>query len=358
MATTSYPVNHPLAVKLWSKTLFHEALKETQMYKFMGKGSDSLIQIKDGTQKSAGDRITIGLRMQLSAAGIQGDATLEGQEEALTTYSDNIFIDQLRHAVRSAGKMSEQRITFSIREEAMMGLRDWWADRIDSWAFNQLAGNTTQSDTRYTGNQATIAASTTSGNSRIIFGTVSTTENSLSAESASAEFQLTMLDTAIEMAKVASPLIRPLRVNGEPKYVAFLHPYQVTSLRTDATANRVTWYDTQKARLQGGEPASRNAIYTGALGEYNGVVLHENTRVPLAPSTTTVRRAIFCGAQAAAIAYGREFSSPNKMSWVEETFDYGNQLGVSAGLIAGLKKLQFNGNDFGVIVMASHAEAS
>lgn len=358
MATTSYPVNHPLAVKLWSKTLFHEALKETQMFKFMGKGSDSLIQIKDETQKSAGDRITIGLRMQLTGTGIQGDATLEGQEETLSTFSDNIFIDQLRHAVRSAGKMSEQRITFNIREEAMMGLRDWWADRIDTWAFNQLAGNTTISDTRYSGNQATIAASTTSDNSRIIFGTASTTENSLSAESASAEFQLTMLDTAIEMAKVASPLIRPLRVNGEPKYVAFLHPYQVTSLRTDATANRVTWYDTQKARLQGGEAPSKNAIYTGALGEYNGVILHENTRVPLAPSTTTVRRAIFCGAQAAAIAYGREYSSPNKMSWVEETFDYGNQFGVSAGLIAGLKKLQFNGNDFGVIVMASHAEAS
>ena len=356
MATTSYPVNHPLAVKLWSKTLFHEALKETHASKFMGKTSNSLIQIKDETQKNAGDRIRIGLRMQLSGNGVQGDGTLEGSEESLTTYTDDIFIDQLRHAVRSAGRMSEQRVTFSIREEAMMGLRDWWADRIDTWFFNQISGNTGQSDTRFTGNQATIAPSTTSGNSRIIYGPVSTTENSLSAASASGDFQLTLIDKAITMAKTASPLIRPLRVNGESKYVCFLHPHQVYSLRTDATANRITWYDTQKARVQGGE-MDKNPIFSGALGEYNGVIIHENTRVPIAPSTTTVRRAIFCGAQAAAISYGRESGTPNKMSWVEELFDYGNQLGVSAGMIAGLKKLQFNAIDFGTIVISTHAEA-
>ena len=83
MANTDYAVGHPLAVKLWSKKLMQEALKQTYASKFMGKGSDSLIQIKDDTQKSAGDRITCGLRMQLTGAGVQGDGTLEGNEEAL-----------------------------------------------------------------------------------------------------------------------------------------------------------------------------------------------------------------------------------------------------------------------------------
>ena len=31
MATTEYGVNHPLAVKLWSKKLFHEVMKETSL---------------------------------------------------------------------------------------------------------------------------------------------------------------------------------------------------------------------------------------------------------------------------------------------------------------------------------------
>ena len=355
MADTQYTVNHPLAVKLWSKKLFQDMLKETHAGRFMGTNSNSLIQIKDETQKSAGDRITIGLRMQLSGNGIEGDGTLEGQEESLTTYSDNIFINQLRHAVRSDGRMSEQRVTFSIRDESKSGLADWYADRIDTAFFNQICGNTAQTDTRFTGSQATIAPSTTSGNTRIIYGPDDeTTENSISTASASNNFQLTLLDEAITLAKTASPLIRPIKVNGSSKYVAFLHPYQVYSLRTDATAARVTWYDTQKARVQGGE--MDNPIYNGALGEYNGVIIHENTRVPLAPSTTTVRRAVLCGAQAASIAYGRE-NSDTKMTWVEETFDYGNKLGVSAGMIWGLKKMQFNSIDFGTIVISTHAES-
>jgi hypothetical protein len=110
MASTSYGVNHPLAVKLWSKKLFHEALKTTWVYKFMGTGTNSLLQITEDLQKSEGDRVRTGLRMLLSGAGVQGDATLEGNEEALTTYYDDIFIDQLRHAVRSEGKMCEKRV--------------------------------------------------------------------------------------------------------------------------------------------------------------------------------------------------------------------------------------------------------
>lgn len=353
MANTSYPVNHPLAVKLWSKKLFQDALKETHASRFMGTSSNSLIQIKDETQKSAGDRIRIGLRVQLSGDGVSGDGTLEGQEEALVTYSDDVFIDQLRHAVRSDGKMSEQRVTFSIRDEAKTGLADWYANRIDTAFFNQIAGNTAQADTRYTGSQATIAPSSLTGNTRIIYADDETTENSLSAASASGNFQLTLIDRAISIAKTATPTIRPIRVNGKEHFVCFLHPFQVYSLRTDATANRVTWYDTQKARVQGGE--MDNPIFNGALGEYNGVILHENTRVPLAPSMTTVRRAVFCGAQAASIAYGRE-NSDSKMTWVEEAFDYGNKLGVSAGMIWGLKKMQFNSIDFSTIVISTHAE--
>jgi N4-gp56 family major capsid protein len=355
MATTQYGVNHPLAVKLWSKKLFQEALKETFISRFMGSGTDALIQVKDDLSKSAGDRIRCGLRMQLSGAGVAGDDTLEGQEEALTTYSDNIFIDQLRHAVRSDGKMSEQRVPFSVREEAMMGLRDWWADRMDTAFFNQIAGNTGQADTRYTGSQATTAPTSNTGNMRIIYGVTETTENSLSASaSASNNFQLTLIDRAIVTAKTATPLIRPLRIGGNERYVLFLHPHQVYSLRTDATAGRVTWYDTQKARVQGGE--MDNPIFSGALGEYNGVIIHQATRIPLAPNTTTVRRAVFCGAQAASMATGREHGE-GRMTYYEELFDYGNQLGVEAGMIWGLKKLVFNNIDFGTIVISTHAEA-
>jgi N4-gp56 family major capsid protein len=130
---------------------------------------------------------------------------------------------------------------------------------------------------------------------------------------------------------------------------------QVTDLRIQSAAAG-SWYDIQKAAITGGQ-VTGNPIFTGALGMYNNVILHTAFRVPAVVATqTTVYRSIFCGAQAAAIAYGRD-QGAERFSWVEELFDYGNQLGVSAGTIWGLKKLQFNSQDFGTIVASTYAAA-
>ena len=103
-----------------------------------------------------------------------------------------------------------------------------------------------------------------------------------------------------------------------------------------------------------GKGVRDNPIFTGALGVYNGVILRENPRIPTVVANT--RRAIFCGAQAATFAVGQN-NTPEKMSWVEELFDYENQLGVSAGMIFGAKKSVFNSTDFGVLVMSTYATA-
>jgi hypothetical protein len=91
--------------------------------------------------------------------------------------------------------------------------------------------------------------------------------------------------------------------------------------------------------------------------EYNGVILHESFRIPRIQSTggSQVGRAVLAGAQAVSMAFGRD-NSPNRMSWVEEVFDYGNQLGVSAGCIAGMKKTIYNSADFSTVaVSAAHS---
>jgi N4-gp56 family major capsid protein len=106
-----------------------------------------------------------------------------------------------------------------------------------------------------------------------------------------------------------------------------------------------------------------NPIFQGGsfLGIYNGVAIHESARVVNGVNSTTgaavtnARRAVLCGAQAAVMATGRDDSGPEKMNWVEELFDYNNQLGVAAGMIAGMKKTQFNALDFGTIVFATYA---
>lgn len=351
MANTNYGVNHPLAVKLWSKKLFHEALKTTWIYRFLGTDTNSVIQIKDDLRKSAGDRVRCGLRMLLSGDGIQGDGTLEGNEESLVTFNDDIFIDQIRHAVRSEGKMSEQRVPFSVREESRMGLQDWFADRLDTWFFNQVCGNTAEARTLYTGNQATIAPDA----AHRVWHDGQASEGSLVAANT---MSMALIDKCVAQAKTLSPMIRPIRIDGGNYYVAFLHPFDVYQLRQDASTAG-SWADIQRAAMEGGQ-LTKNPIFSGAIGMWNGVILHEATRIPNIVSTpaagaiTDYRRPVFCGAQAAAMAFGKN-SGPGKMSWVEDTFDYGNQLGVSAGLIGGLKKTVFDSADFSTLVMATYA---
>ena len=187
---------------------------------------------------------------------------------------------------------------------------------------NQLTGNTAVSDTLYTGLNAAVAPSSGTGADRRWLirqqddETDHTTEASLSS---SDTFSLKLLDRAVAIAKTASPLIRPIKVGSQSFYVAFLHPYQVKDLRTNT--NTGDWLDIQKAALSGGDIAD-NPIFTGALGVYNGVVLHEWTRLPTAATGTNAascRRAVFCGAQAVAMAWGSGYSEQPK--YIEDLID-------------------------------------
>jgi len=353
MADTSYGVNHALAVKLWSKKLFVEVLQECIAAKFIGETPGSLFQIKDEMSKTAGDKVTFGLRMQLSGRGTTGDNTQQDQEEQLVTYSDSLIIDQQRNAVRSGGKMSEQRVTFDVREEAKSGLVDWWADRIDTALFNQIGGNTAQSDTAYTGMQATLGPDS---DHHLIAG-AQANEQSLNSGHT---FDLALIDTAVERARTISPGLRPVKAAGDEYWVMFIHPYVVTDMRKNT--NTAQWYDIQKAALTGGN-GNKNPIFTGALGMYNNTILHMDKRVPLGINASTglaiatVRRGIFCGAQSGVVGFGRDYNNVTQFKWVEELFDYENKLGVCAGLVWGAKKTQFNSTDFGAITVATYAAA-
>lgn len=353
MAVTSFATGDNLAVKLWSKKIAVEALKQTWCYKFMGSDDNSVIQIFDDTQKSPGDRVRIPLRRLLVAAGVLGDLTLEGNEERINYYTNDCYIQQLRHAVREGGKFTRQLVPFDIREHARASLQDWWADRIDFWFMNQLCGNTAQTDIRYTGLQSAVAPDT----DHIIYPAGRTTVGDVASATSACVFTLTMIDVAVEKAKSLQVPIRPIMVNGEEKYVMFMHHSVVTDMRTNTNAGQ--WYDIQKAAMQGGN-VTQNPIYTGAIGEYNGTILHASNRMPLAQTAgsavANTRVSVFAGAQACAMAFGRD-NGPERFNWVEDYFDYENQFGVAAGCIAGMVKNTFNGSDFATIALPTWSVA-
>lgn len=374
MATTDFALNDALAVKLWSKDLDVQALQATDIGPLIGEGVNSIIQRKTETSKGPGDQVTYGLRIQLQGAGFTENELAEGNGESLAIYSDKLTINELGHVVgvKSENTIDQQRVPFDLRAEARDGLRDWWAKRMSVSFFNQVCSYTpinnvgTFSGTKFSGLQAATLA-TTVGN-RILRQSSATDDNNLTANDT---FTIDLIDKAKEQA-VAPPLdsngnntipkIRPIKVNGQDMYVVYLHPYQVTSLRTNTGTGQ--WLDITKFAFMGGKPMD-NPIFNGALGYYNGCVLREAYDVTQGVTSTAtavanVRRAVLLGAQAAAIGYGQK-DSPTKYRWNEELFDHKRRMEVSAWAIWGMKKIQFGTPagtvDFGSVVISSWAVA-
>lgn len=358
MATTTFGVNDALAVKLWSKNLAAAERDTLDLAPLMGDDDNSIIQIKTETRKGAGDKVTFGLRARLTGEGKTEGETAEGQGEALSIYSDAVTINELGHVVgvKSQHTIDAQRVPFDLRVQAKDGLSEWWADRMSASFFNQVCGYTPQTNLKYTGMNAIVAPS---AGRKIVAGAGANDENISSSDI----FTLDLIDQAVEMAKVGDNMVRPIRINGQPKYVMYLHPYQVTSLRTNSASGQ--WLDIQKAALSG-SASSNNPIYTGALGEHNGVILRssqdvtQGVRSDTGAAISTVRRAVLLGAQSAVMGFGRENgqAEDTRYRWNEELLDHKRKLEVSAWSIFGMKKTRFNSADFGTVVVSSYAAAA
>lgn len=352
MAGYSATVNSPETVKWWSRKVTVEALKETWYSMLHTENSDGVIYVKDELNKSEGDRVRCILRMQMSQAGIQGDSTGEGNEEAIQTFTDDLYINQLRFLARSNGKMSEQRVPFSVREQMMSGLADLWKERMDAWVMNCLASYTAQTDTRYTGHNAIVTADA----AHQIFAGVATAESNLSSDS-SQIFSLAIIDRLKLRAMTLTPVIRPAKVNGASRYVMFITPEQHFDLRRNTSTNE--YIDITKS-VEGGWGRDKNPLFEGGthIGRYNGVDLFEAYRLPVISTATGAHggRAVLCGAQALVASFGRG-AGPEKFSWKEELFDYENQLGIAVGSISGMKVTRYNSKDFGKVICSTQHSA-
>lgn len=145
-----------LQPELWRKQLFADVRDNLYMTRFIGSSEQSMIQELEDLKKEAGSNISFGLGMKLSGAGITGDTTLEGSEEAMQDYDEDVAINQLRNAVRLTGRMDEKKNAYNMRVSAKDRLADWFAERIDREIVDKLCGKTTSTFS----NTPTAAAAT------------------------------------------------------------------------------------------------------------------------------------------------------------------------------------------------------
>lgn len=322
-------------------------MADTLFFRFASTDESSLMVIMDELQKHAGDNVSFGISQLLQGPGVLDMNTLTGNEEAPTTYGDTLYIHELAHAILLVGPISDQRILFDRRKTGRNRLSDWYAARTDHSAANQLAGYTPQTDTRFTGLQATIATTR-----QILPATITDAANITSSNT----FGVTYIDTATNNAKALTSGIRAMRVGGRDYYILFAHTSQITDMRTNTSTGQ--WLDIQKSAMTGGDVGD-NPIFFMAAGMYRQTLIHENARVTNAvanagTAVANTKRALFCGAQAAVLAFGRSHNADTKFRWLEELRDFGRQIGIGVSAIWGLVKVQFNSVDFGIQVIDTY----
>lgn len=380
MATTNYGTLTGDQLQVWSRDFWRVARNMSFINQFAGSGQNAMVQrVTELTKSNKGTKANITLLADMTGDGITGDNTLEGNEEALRAYDITIELDQLRFANRIAGRMADQKTVVNFREQSRDALAYAMADRMDQLAFLTLSG-----------------VLYTSKNN----GALRTTSSSAGHELADLEFAsdvsaptanrhrrwdatsgLVAGDTTAVTAadKISYECIVNLKAYAKDQYIRgirgagndevfhlFVTPSQMKDLKLDS--------DFLANVRNAGVRGSANSLFAGSSSlMVDGVMVHEfrhvfNTGGATAGTSSNAgaagykwgadadvngARALFCGAQALAMA---DIGLPEI---VEDTFDYENQAGISVGKIFGLRKPKYNtdhtttsdAEDFGVVAI-------
>lgn len=353
MADTTIATGHAVTAEQFLASVFREYRDKLVVRPYMGMSSEYAVQVKQDLVKRKGDALTFNLAGALSGSGVTGASTLEGNEEQQEYFGHRVEVDQVRNAVRIPW-MSEQRTEFSLQMEAKPALTTWLAQKLEQDIFDALAsingvayGSATeaQKDQWSDDNEDRVLyGNSTSNLDGAGGGGASGNDNSDSLatiDSTNDTLLTTQISLAKRMAQLASPKIRPIRIeNGEEYFVLFAHPYCVRDLKSSSA-----WQQAQREAMPRG---SDNPIFTGMAGIWDGVIVKESPKVLLlsgvGASSINVAMNSLCGAQAVLLA---QAGTPkgNIVDMVEEEFDYGDKNGVAIRSVYGVEKAVFQTND-------------
>jgi N4-gp56 family major capsid protein len=363
MATTNFTRLTDEQKTVWSRDLWKQARNLTFTNKFLGEGSNSLIQhITALTKSEKGTRAVMTLVVDTEGDGVAGDRRLKGNEEAIKAYDKVVQVDQLRHAHQSEGRIADQKSIVKFRETARDQLAYWLADRIDQMAFLTMSGvaySQKNNGGARTGSDlvnlafASDVVAPTNGRALYWDGTnkVLNTAGATSSVTAADTPTYNMLVQLKAYAK--NSYVRGIMEGGEETYHVFLSPLAMSKLKLDP--------DYIQAMIHAQKRGDGNPFFSGSTVKLDGLYIHEFRHVYNTSGTATKWgsgnaidgcQVLFCGAQAVAMA---DIGAP---MWNEEEDDFGNQQAVATGKIFGFLKPQFytqygsfpqTTQDFGVI---------
>lgn len=342
---TQFLTNDALTRKKWARELFSVLLPATEFNDLTGKDSKAVIQLRTELAKGEGDSITFGIRLPLTGEGIQGTDTVEGNEEKLVFKNFSCKVEELNHAVDTGGKMEEQRVPYDLMLEGKNGLQDWWTDKLSTYAFAVLCGDTSYNMVTGKGDFGTAITAPTTYH-HLTMNDVA--EASLtSADVMDLTFLNRMKQRAeLPIANTNCYKVRPLKIGGKNYFRVILHTYVFDALRENTNVGQ--WGDLLRS-------ANKLAL-PGVEIEYNGMLISKSDRIRTPYSN--IYRNVLLGAQAAVFGWGGAGDSKSTtMSFVPYQKDAERFMMVRGGGIFGMAKTVFNSEDYGVIVGSSYGTA-
>lgn len=374
MAVTPMLSSNPNTVKLWEQQALLEMVKTTHSGRMMLRGT--IMRPDDLMRSKRGDETTISYTTILTGIGQGEGGTLVGNEESLNNEAFTMVWNVFRHAVSSPNDDTiEQRRTYiDFYKTAKKALNQFHMSRLDASVFNQLAGvystTITVDTTTYSGSNRSFVTGLNTVNApstnRIIRAAGAATDQALTSADT---FTLDLIDAAVEKMTLTYPTAEPLL--GQ-EYDLYISPEQFTDLKRD-TSGKIQWYANALAMTTSGS----DILETAAANIYQPVGKYAQTNIIVAirvafgqdsgtsAAIPTVRRAVFCGKNA--LAFGSAFSGDLKdiqksgdegnvpLKYFDELKDFGYIKALEARMIYGAKKIQFDSEDFGSLVISTYA---
>lgn len=355
-------VTSALEESVWGKKAIKESYASTGAFEGMFEfitdkeyevpKANKPIIVRQNFKSRAGATEYVPFVAKITGEGVDGDNTLEGNEQELETYSFNLRIDQKRQAARIKGRMSEQKSSVKLFRMFKPQLVDWMKDYRNKEITRKLAGATTKTFS----NTPTAATS-----NRVLYGGDATSTATIDATDT---LDLTLISKANVLAtneyKTGTdgkyiPPVSPVSFGGSmKKFLCFVHPSQYFTLLESARVQQMLRdtgaYQKDNPLIQGGD-ICYNEVVIRSL-EYLREDAVGQSDVWGAGANVSGATALFMGGCAAAIA------ESNDPRLTNEDFDYKNKKGTAIDCIFGVQKFKFNGQDLGVIALKTARDSS
>lgn len=289
--------------EIWAAKTYQEAKAMMLWERYSGpEGSMMPVIKKTELLTNPGDTINIQQVRHLTGAGRSGTQRLKGYEEKLVDRQVVLQPDWKRHAVADTVR-TDKRITDRFRSLSQSALSYWMAVTMDTSLWTAA---------RQTGNVGFEASAIND-----VFGGDATTVDTLDSSDTFSVAVIRKAATKLQ-ALNATKIRTPDMPAGAGYYICFIHPFQAYSLKGDSEwINRYSY---------AGPAYPDNPLFTGALGEVDGVIILESTQCSTYwnANSPSIRYAQAIMLAAECLARGQE----EEIVWSEQIDDYDFEHGI------------------------------